>query len=894
MSAGTGVTYELEFKFTDKGTLNFLKKLNQEAEKIAKSLDKISLKNLSKQAENLKKVMSNNNDVMKQQVKIAKQVTDTMVNGSKKYRESTEQSIKSVKKMNDLLEKGSKTDKRKVENKNVFNKLKGNMTEKALNFAKDFIINAGQEALQGFGNADYELRGAAAKTGGYGAHLKEYSKLAKKVGGDTKFNNLDVAQAINAGATLGITQAEMEKMIPAAANLAQAFNTDITPALEMIKMHMNSYQLTGKEAFKVTDMIAITSKNTAADLSRLSEGFKYVGASGQALQIPLETVYAMLGKLNDNGLVGSTAGTGLNQMFESLKDFKKRSKLEQVIGKVTDKKGDLIDVVTIMERLQTQTSKMGNADKTGILKSIFGVQGGRAVNALLNGSVDSLKNLQKEIKNSAGASGKLSSFMMQGSAGAIETLMGTISSTFFAVFEAMEPLIVPVAGAFMKLAEGIGFVAEKMPWLLQFGTVIASYAIGATIFEKFKKEIKEWSEALKVGFKTLAGGNAILVMTFAVALIYLFNLFKKWQDYVQANENVGKEWEKTLQILGYALSNLGDLIMAFVGALFGLNTTQEDTTDKTKFWGATSEQVAKNLREFNKQVFELTIKLQDAKRWVEENSDKIKMFAGALVTIKVGVWNLKALAVAQQAFNTAISLNPYVLIAIGIVAAIYGIWAGLKWLYDNTLWFSKAVDTVWGAITDTIDHAVSQAKGIINGLIEMVKEAYGAFQSLLSLDFKGFWEHAKGGFTKFGLEVTKKENEYNQKHNFKQIKLEEVGKIKFPVNNISNLGIPQMAQSIKKHAVGTDNFQSSGRGGMTTVDEHGDEAIWLPNGSMVARNTTTRDILSQMKGINRNTKGGSSASSTTINNNHFEINIASGGRDGAFEFVSELKRLGFE
>lgn len=65
MSAGTGVTYELEFKFTDKGTLNFLKKLNQEAEKIAKSLDKISLKNLSKQAENLKKAMGSNNDVMK-------------------------------------------------------------------------------------------------------------------------------------------------------------------------------------------------------------------------------------------------------------------------------------------------------------------------------------------------------------------------------------------------------------------------------------------------------------------------------------------------------------------------------------------------------------------------------------------------------------------------------------------------------------------------------------------------------------------------------------------------------------------------------------------------------------------------------------------------------------
>ena len=32
-------------------------------------------------------------------------------------------------------------------------------------------------------------------------------------------------------------------------------------------------------------MIAVTSKNTAADLPRLAEGFKYVGASGKALGV---------------------------------------------------------------------------------------------------------------------------------------------------------------------------------------------------------------------------------------------------------------------------------------------------------------------------------------------------------------------------------------------------------------------------------------------------------------------------------------------------------------------------------------------------------------------------------------------------------------------------------
>ena len=131
----------------------------------------------------------------------------------------------------------------------------------------------------------------------------------------------------------------------------------------------------------------------------------------------------MLVKINDSGLTGSSAGTALNEVFESLKDFKKRDKLEQLIGKVTDEKGNLQDVTSIMERLKGVTDKMGNADKAGVLKAIFGVQGGRGANILLNGSIEDLRNLQKEIKNSSGAAKRLSDFMMQGSAGAVDTLM---------------------------------------------------------------------------------------------------------------------------------------------------------------------------------------------------------------------------------------------------------------------------------------------------------------------------------------------------------------------------------------------------------------------------------------------------------------------------------------
>ena len=87
-------------------------------------------------------------------------------------------------------------------------------------------------------------------------------------------------------------------------------------------------------------------------------------------------------------------------------------------------------------------------------------------------------------------------------------------------------------------------------------------------------------------------------------------------------------------------------------------------------------------------------------------------------------------------------------------------------------------------------------------------------------------------------------------------------------------------------ATGTDYFPGWRYNNMTTTDEHGDEAIWLPNGSMIARNTTTRDMLGNLKSIKKNTRGGAKETETVVtNNNHFVFNVT-----GTDETLQELKR----
>ena len=1013
MASGVGVTYELEFVIKDKNAKQWIQSMQKEAERLAKALDKVTLNNFNKQLQHMQKHLHSQGDKLKSQLKMAQDMMKslgtgkTVKSGLENVKKDTQSAKKKMDELNKAKEAVGKSIKDPLKNvakgaDNAMKRVKGllnKVRDGALYKAGSFITQAGAEALQEYGQTDYELRGASAKTGGFGTDLKEYRKLAKQVGGATKFNNLDVAQAINAGATLGIKKDEMKEIIPAASNLAQAFNSDITPALEMVKMHMNSYQLSAKEAKKVTDMIAVTSKNTAADLPRLAEGFKYVGASGKALGVPLETVYAMLGKMNDNGLIGSTAGTGLNQMFESMKDFKKRGKLEGLIGKVTDEKGNLQDMTSILERLKGVTDKMGNADKAGVLKSIFGVQGGRAVNTLLNGSIEDLKKLQNEIKNSSGAAEKLSKFMMQGSAGAVETLMGTMSSTFAAVFDSLEPLLVPVAGLFMGIAEAIGMVAEKAPWLLQLVSVLGALVVGELVFQKLKASIGPFVTGIKEAIASVSLFKMVLYGLLAIGLVVIFNLFKQWQDYLQENADVSKVWESALQSLGAALGAIGDLIMAVIGAIFGFSTKSEDAKDKTKIWGMTADEVKQKLESFKENVDKFTERIQEMSKWVEKNKETVRLLGTVFLGLAVGIGILWALTAAQTAFNAAAAMNPYVLIAAAIIAAIMAIVAVLIYFWNTnetfrnaiiTIWntisqywavvgfifgglvgaiigglmqlwtqnetFRQFVTTVWnfiasvfqlvGAIISGIVMAIVNVISIlVNGIINLyntnstfraivtaawntigvvipavigmivggpvgmfigalvslythnqtarniINAAWNAIKSAVSSAISAIISRIQAAISAVqGLISAFQAAGRLDWNGIKAGGAQFIGGVKgvFLGEAKNNRGLPKTSNVYNyfHKAVGTDNFQAQGGGGMTAIDEHGDEAIWLPNGSMVARNTTTLDMLNNLKSIKKNTRGGTKETGTVVtNNNHFVFNV-----NGTDETLQELKR----
>ena len=887
MSSELGVTYSLEFVIKDKRALEAIQNMMKNAQKLVDTLDKVSLEKASKQAQNFKADIKQASDSLKNLNKEKAKTEKKVKNPVKPVEEGAKKANAAMKMLNTTIHDIARGAKYRI---------------------GSFLAQQAGQAMKDFSNIDFDIRAAAAKTGGFGKDYKELLKLSNRVGGETTYSNADVAKAINSGATLGIKADEMKSILPSSAQLGQAFNVqDLSYVMETIKMQMNAYGLTGKDAQKVTDMIAVTAKNSAADIERLREGFSNLGSSASQLKIPLETTYAMLGKLNDNNQLGGKAGTALNEMFKNLANFKKRGKLEELIGPVTDSKGNLQDVVGIMERLKTVTDKMGTADKASVLQTIFGTRGSRAVSTMLNNNtLNQLKQLQEQIKNSGGMTKLLSDFMMNGPGGAIERFLSTLESAFQSVFSSLAPLIIPVSIALVGLLNIIILINEKVPWLAQMVMIFGALIIGKFIFGAIIVKVLAFISAIKASALAMGGLKLALMGGIVVALVIAFNLLQRWLDYLSQNEAANREWQSTLKALGDTFQSLIGLISEFVLALFGMTQKQRDAKNGLKDTKKNGEDVVQTLKDLRENIEAFRQKIEGAKKWIDDNANSIQTWGKALAII-IGI--VYSLTTAMGILNFVISLNPIVLVVTAIIVALGLLWVSLQWLYNNVAWFRDMVnfiwssikdhwtmiigaiiggpfgffigalvelynkneefrnlcDIVWSAVKEIVKSACDIVVSAINGITGALKEALGALNDLLN----GRWSELGNRVASIPRNVG----------NF------------FLGEGLTNhfLGAPKNKKQAK--ATGTDYFQGWKSGGYTTVDEQGDEAIWLPNGSMVARNTTTRDILNTAKAIRNNTRGGISGGKTIVNHNTIYVK-ANDSKGAAHEIINELEKLG--
>ncbi len=184
---------------------------------------------------------------------------------------------------------------------------------------------AGQIIMRGISNAvrvmttfEQSMADVRAVTRSTQGEFDRLNKLARELGGSTKFTANEVAKLEKAYAKLGFTTKEIEGVSEATLNLATATDSELGRAAEVVGGVVRGFRLQAEEAIRVTDVMGLSFSSSALDIEKFAESMKFVAPIARTVGFELEETTALLAVLADNMIDGSMAGTSLRRIFLEL------------------------------------------------------------------------------------------------------------------------------------------------------------------------------------------------------------------------------------------------------------------------------------------------------------------------------------------------------------------------------------------------------------------------------------------------------------------------------------------------------------------------------------------------------------------------------------------------
>lgn len=181
--------------------------------------------------------------------------------------------------------------------------------------AEDMISSAGDQE-----EAMTRLQNALGVTDTAFVGMKQY---VVDTANTSTFSAEQIAQSFTLMAEKGYTAGEIIQsgMGQALINFAEATNTDVMPATNLLITTMKTFGATADQAKQYTDLLTFAFQHGIPDASQLQGAIEQVGSTAAALKIPFDQVASALDWLADNGMENaSQAGTSLRYMLTGLTD----------------------------------------------------------------------------------------------------------------------------------------------------------------------------------------------------------------------------------------------------------------------------------------------------------------------------------------------------------------------------------------------------------------------------------------------------------------------------------------------------------------------------------------------------------------------------------------------
>lgn len=399
------------------------------------------------------------------------------------------------------------------------------------------LLGLGTASVATAATFEKSMSNVAALSGATGTDLQKLTDTAKEMGATTKFSATEAADALGYMALAGWDVEQSTSALPGVLDLAASSGMGLAEASDLVTDYLSAFGEEANQAGRMADVLAYAQANSNTTTAGLGEAFKNCAVNANSFGLDIEQTTAVLGKLADQGLKGSEAGTALNAVFRDMSSKMKDGAIQ--IGKtkvaITDASGNFRSMSDIVGDVSKATDGLSESEKMVALQSTFTADSIKAMGILMNTGSDSIASFTEELYNSEGAASEMAATMNDNLMGQLDELSSAIEAAAISIGEALMPIIkaaVKVINDLVNRFNGLspavqttivvigGLAAAIGPILMIIGQM--SIGIGALIgfFGKAKLAITAFGTMMKtnliahvISFNTFLHASLIPTLT---------------------------------------------------------------------------------------------------------------------------------------------------------------------------------------------------------------------------------------------------------------------------------------------------------------------------------------------------------------------------------------------
>lgn len=308
-----------------------------------------------------------------------------------------------------------------------------------------------------------------AATGASADEFKSLNDEAKKIGATTIFSATAAAGAMTVLAKSGMTANQIVARMPDLAHLAAAAHMDLGQAADSLTVIMTDFNVKAEDSQRTIDLVAKASQLTRGGMESFADAMARVGPVAASMNISMDETSAVIAQMGRAGLTGGRAGAALAAGIAEITRPSESAvlalnRLGIRASMVMDKNRNLKSLIGLLELL---SQKGATASQ---LMQIFGTKGGIAFQAVLAKGTAGLRDLESQLKNSAGAAEKLSEIQTHGAGDSFKMLANSVNNLGIAIGES--GILEMISGMTNRITNVVRWLSEAHPAFLKWGFIL--------------------------------------------------------------------------------------------------------------------------------------------------------------------------------------------------------------------------------------------------------------------------------------------------------------------------------------------------------------------------------------------------------------------------------------